>query len=198
VTSRKRPFWPNTPELSGRLVVVSGPSGSGKTTIIRRLLEETDIEFSVSATTRAPRPGEIDGTDYFFMSEPEFKKLIAEDGLLEWATYNGNYYGTPVVPIDVALSTGRDMLLDIELLGAQQVREHRPDAVLIFVAPPSIADLESRLRGRGDTTEEDIQGRLRIAHGQLEEAPGLFDHIVVNDDVERATEEIKNLVISDR
>lgn len=181
--------------MSGRLVVVSGPSGSGKTTIIRKLLEKVSLEFSVSATTRAPRPGEIEGADYFFLTEEEFRKLITDDGLLEWAMYNGNYYGTPVLPIEAALREGKDVLLDIELLGARQIRDHRPDALLIFIAPPSLDELESRLRGRGDTTERDIENRLQIARGQMEEAPDLFDHIVVNDDIDRAVDEIENLVI---
>jgi guanylate kinase len=181
--------------LSGRLIVISGPSGSGKTTIIRRLLEVTDLEFSVSATTRAPRPGEVEGTDYFFLSEGEFKRLIAEDGLLEWAIYNGNYYGTPVSSVEEALSEGRDILLDIELLGARQIRSHRPDALMVFVAPPSLDDLETRLRGRGDTSDHEIENRLDIARGQLEEAPRLFDHIIVNEEVDRAVEQIASLVI---
>lgn len=181
--------------MGGRLIVISGPSGSGKTTIIRKLLEATDLEFSVSATTRAARPGEINGIDYYFLSEEEFKSLIAEGGLLEWAIYNDNYYGTPASPVENALSSGRDVLLDIELLGARQVRTHRPDALMVFVAPPSLDELEARLRGRGDTDESDIESRLRIARGQLEEAPELFDHIVVNEEVDRAVEQIVSLII---
>ncbi|MGB7861489.1 MAG: guanylate kinase, partial [Acidimicrobiia bacterium] len=114
---------------------------------MRKLLETVDLEFSVSATTRQPRSGEQDGIDYFFMDEDAFKRLITENGLAEWAIYNGNYYGTPQVTIDSALSEGKDVLLDIELLGARQIRENRSDALMIFIAPPSLEELETRLRG---------------------------------------------------
>lgn len=174
---------------------MSGPSGSGKTTIIHRLLERADIEFSVSATTREARPGEHDGVDYYFVSEEEFKQLIVEGGLLEWAIYNENYYGTPAVPVDAAVAAGRDILLDIELAGASQVRSSRPEAMMIFIAPPDLDELESRLRGRGDTSETDIKGRLEIARIQIEEAKDLFDHVVVNEDLDKATDRVANLII---
>lgn len=180
------------------MIVVSGPSGSGKTTIIKCLLERLDLDFSVSATTRPPRPGERDGVDYFFLSEEEFQQEIEDGGLLEWAIYNGNFYGTPAAPIDAAVEAGRDVLLDIELLGARQVRRYRPDALMIFITPPSLAELERRLRGRGDTTAEEISGRLAIASSQMEEAAELFDHVVVNDDLHRATDEVANLINGSR
>lgn len=175
--------------------MVSGPSGSGKTTIIRRLLERLGLEFSVSATTRQARPAEREGVDYYFVSRDEFRSLIDEGGLLEWAVYNGNYYGTPAAPVDAAVSEGRRVLLDIEMVGARQVRTERPDALMIFIAPPSLEELESRLRSRGDTPEEEISGRLEIAPAQLAEATELFDHIVVNVDLDEATEEVANLII---
>jgi guanylate kinase len=175
--------------------VVSGPSGSGKTTIIRRLLERLGLEFSVSATTRQARSAEREGVDYYFMSRDEFRELIDGGGLLEWAVYNGNYYGTPAAPVDAAVGEGRRILLDIELVGARQVRTERPDALMIFIAPPSLEELEARLRSRGDTPEEEISGRLEIAPAQLAEATELFDHIVVNINLDEATEEVANLII---
>lgn len=132
--------------------------------------------------------------DYFFLSEEAFRRAIEDDGLLEWAIYNGNYYGTPAAAIDAAMEAGRDVLLDIELLGARQVRKHRPDALMVFIAPPSLAELERRLRGRGDTTADEISGRLSIARSQMEEAAELFDYVVVNDDLQRATDEVANLI----
>lgn len=175
--------------------MVSGPSGSGKTTIIRRLLERLGLEFSVSATTRQARSAEREGVDYYFMSRDEFRELIDGGGLLEWAVYNGNYYGTPAAPVDAAVGEGRRILLDIELVGARQVRTERPDALMIFIAPPSLEELEARLRSRGDTPEEEISGRLEIAPAQLAEATELFDHIVVNINLDEATEEVANLII---
>ena len=177
---------------------MSGPSGSGKTTIIRRLLEDIDIVFSVSATTRAPRPGEREGVDYHFVTTEEFESMISRGTLLEWAVYNGNHYGTPAEPVTKANESGADVLLDIELDGARQVRTHRPDALMIFVAPPSLEILEQRLRDRGDTSEEDIAGRLMIAESQLSEATLLFDHVVVNNVLDDAADEVANLIIDSR
>lgn len=177
------------------MIVVSGPSGSGKTTIIHRLLDRIDLEFSVSATTRASRPDETEGVDYRFVSREEFERLVDEGGLLEWAVYNGNYYGTPAEPVDRAVAEGRKVLLDIELVGARQVRAKRPDAQMIFIAPPDLQELESRLRGRGNMPESEILGRLEIAGSQLDEAQELFDHIVVNEDLDSATDEVANLII---
>jgi len=181
--------------VAGRLIVMSGPSGSGKTSIIRRLLDRVDIVFSVSATTRPPRPGETQGVDYDFVTTEEFEEMIERDDLLEWAIYNGNHYGTPSDPVDLEISAGRDVLLDIEIDGARQVRAHRPDALMIFVAPPSTKVLEQRLRSRGDTSSQDIASRLKIAESQLEEAPSLFDHIVVNEALEHAIDDVANLII---
>lgn len=152
----------------------------------------------MSATTRAPRPDEVHGVDYFFLDRPEFERLREEGGLLEWAEYNGNLYGTPTTPVEAAIAAGDIVLLDIELIGARQVRELRPDALMIFIAPPSVKELEARLRHRGDTSDEEIRGRLEIAESQLAEAEELFDHIVVNRDLEVATNEVANLVIGNR
>ncbi len=185
-------------ELTGRIIVISGPSGSGKTSIIRRLLDRVGIVFSVSATTRLPRPGETQGVDYDFVNTEEFEEMITSDALLEWAVYSGNHYGTPAAPVETEIAAGRDVLLDIEIEGARQVRAQRPDALMIFVSPPSAEVLEQRLRSRGDTTSEEITDRLKIAETQLEEAPSLFDHIVVNDALDRATREVANLIIGSR
>ena len=180
--------------MNDRLVVISGPSGSGKSTITRRLIEQVDIQFSVSATTRDPRPGETHAAHYLFVSNDDFQAMIDSGELLEWAIYNGNCYGTPAAPVESANARGRDVLLDIEIQGARQVKAHRPDALLIFIAPPSLEEMESRLRLRGDTSDEDIAERLNIARTQLEEAPDLFDHIVVNKDLDVAVSEVVKLV----
>jgi guanylate kinase len=176
------------------LLVVSGPSGSGKSSIVRELLERLDIAFSVSATTRLPRPGERHGDHYDFVSLKDFEAMIEAGELLEWAQYNNRYYGTPKAGVDAALADGKDILLEIEIQGARQVRANRPDALMFFVSPPSLEELERRLRRRGDTSSTDIDDRLEIAETEIEEAPGLFDHIVVNDHLERAVAEIEALI----
>lgn len=180
--------------MAGRLLVVSGPSGSGKSSIVRELLDRLELQFSVSVTTRLPRPGERHGDHYNFVSRRDFEAMIEDGQLLEWAIYNNRFYGTPAAPIESAVAEGRDVLLEIELQGARQIREHRPDAIMFFVAPPSMDELERRLRRRGDTTEEDIEDRLEIAESEMEEAPTLFDHVVVNEDLDRAIEEIVGLI----
>ena len=145
----------------GRLIIISGPSGAGKSTIVKALMAQSPgAFFSVSATTRKIRPGEKDGTDYLFVSRERFRELIREEGLLEWAEYVGNYYGTPARPVLEHLEKGFDVLLDIETRGAKQVLEKFPEAVSIFVCTPSFAELEKRLRARGTNSEEDIRRRL--------------------------------------
>jgi guanylate kinase len=178
----------------GRLLVVSGPSGSGKSSIVKELLDRLDIDFSVSATTRLPRPGERHGGHYTFVSRRDFEEMIDNGELLEWAIYNNRFYGTPAGPIEDALASGRDILLEIEIQGARQVRQHRPDAVMFFIAPPSMDELENRLRRRGDTSEEDIEDRMEIAESEMAEAPSLFDHVIVNENLEQAVEEMVRLV----
>lgn len=175
----------------GRLIVVSGPSGVGKGTVIRALAELTTFHLSVSATTRQMRPGEIDGRDYFFLSEEEFKEWIEEGRLLEWAEYAGNLYGTPRAAVEQHLQAGRDVVLEIEVQGARQVKAAMPEAVLVFILPPSVEELEQRLKGRGDTTN--VDERLDTARRELEEVP-FFDFTVVNDDVERAAEELRSIL----
>ncbi|MGA7282467.1 MAG: guanylate kinase [Acidimicrobiia bacterium] len=180
--------------MAGRLLVISGPSGSGKSSIVRELLNRIDADFSTSVTTRLPRPGERHGIHYSFISRRDFEEMIENGDLLEWATYNNRFYGTPGAPIEAALAAGRDVVLEIEIQGARQIREHHPEAVMFFVQPPSLDELELRLRRRGDTSDEDIEDRLEIARQELEEAPGLFDHVVLNDDLEIAVAEIVRLV----
>jgi len=175
-------------------LVVSGPSGSGKSSIVKELLERLDLDFSVSVTTRLPRPGERHGDHYNFVSRRDFEAMVENGDLLEWAMYNNRYYGTPAAPIEEAIAEGRDILLEIELQGARQIREHRPDAVMFFVAPPSMDELERRLRRRGDTSEEDIEDRLDIAESEMQEAPTLFDHVIVNVDLDKAVEDIVRLI----
>ncbi|HET9204367.1 MAG TPA: guanylate kinase [Acidimicrobiia bacterium] len=180
--------------MTGRLLVVSGPSGSGKSSIVRELIERLGLEFSVSATTRLPRPGERHGVHYNFISRRDFEAMIENDELLEWAIYNNRYYGTPAAPIEETLEDRRDILLEIEIQGARQVRERRPDAVMYFIAPPNLEELEKRLRRRGDTSEEDIEDRLKIAESEIAEAPELFDHIIVNDNLDQAVSELEGLI----
>lgn len=179
----------------GRLIVVSGPSGVGKTSVVQGLAERLPFWFSVSMTTRDPRPGEVDGVDYVFVSEDDFERAVASGELVEWAEYGGHLYGTPAVPLEEARRSGRDVLLDIELVGSRNIKERYPDALMIFVAPPSTAELERRLRLRGDTSEEDIAARLAVAAEQIEAAPDVFDHVIRNDDLMTAISQAADILI---
>jgi guanylate kinase len=174
--------------------VVSGPSGAGKSSVVAGLAERLPFHFSVSMTTRSARPGEVDGRDYRFVDRGRF--LAARDAgeLLEWAEYSGCLYGTPRGQVERRLAAGEDVLLDIEMLGARQVKAAFPAALLIFIAPPSLEVLEARLRGRGDTGDEQIARRLAAAASQIEEARARFDHIVVNDDLGRAIAEVAGIL----
>jgi len=161
---------------------------------VAELRRRIPVHFSVSATTRDPRPGEIEGFHYRFVTPEQFRQLIDRGDLLEWAVFNGNYYGTPRDAVEAAIADGRDVLLEIEVQGARQIRQVIPDALMIFIAPPSMDDLRRRLEKRADTSPEDIEAKLRIAEEELAAAPELFDHIVVNDDMERAVGEILEIL----
>lgn len=182
----------------GKLFVLSGPSGAGKSTVIAHLLKTLDkAYFSVSATTRAPREGEVDGVDYHFLSREQFEELIARGELLEHAEYVGNYYGTPAGPVNEKLAAGYDVLLDIETQGAEQVMANRPDAVSVFLFPPSFAVLEERLRKRGTDSEEKIRARLAQARVECRRA-GLYRYIVINDLIENACSEALAIITAEK
>ena len=178
----------------GVLLVLSGPSGVGKSTVIHKLMDlRGKMEFSVSATTRAPRPGEVDGVDYFFVSRERFQRMIEEEELLEHAEFVGNCYGTPKSQVLERLEQGITVVLDIEVQGAAQVKERMPEALTVFIAPPSLAILEQRLRGRGTENEETIASRLIRAREELELAP-TYEYTVVNDDADRAARELGEIL----
>lgn len=177
----------------GKLIVISGASGVGKGTVLGIMMEKRkDLSFSVSATTRPPRPGEVDGVHYYFITREKFEAMIAAGEFLEYDAHAANYYGTPRAQAEEKQSHG-PVLLDIEPKGAKQVKEKAPDAVLIFIMPPSVAELERRLRGRGDTSEEQIQMRMERATWEMEQRVW-YDHVVVNDDPERCAQEILKII----
>jgi guanylate kinase len=179
----------------GLLVVISGPSGVGKDTLIERLRElDPRLQYSISYTTRKPRPGEKDGVSYFFVSRQNFEELVAQGFFLEHAVYNGNYYGTPAAAVEEARAAGRDILLKIEVQGAAQVRKRAPDGVFIFIAPPSKEELVRRQELReGAVPDDDMVERLKIAETEMKHASE-YAHVVVNDDLERAVGEMLEII----
>lgn len=178
----------------GLLIVLSGPSGSGKGTIIKSLLEQRkDTVLSISMTTRDPRFGEQEGVHYFFRTREEFEQTIANDGFLEYAEYNGNYYGTPVAPIQRWLYEGKNVILEIEVQGAEKVMDKRDDLVSIFLAVPSMEELERRLRGRGTETDEVVVRRLAAAKQELTRVPR-YQYVVLNDEVDQAVARINTII----
>ena len=177
----------------GKLVVISGASGVGKGTVLGIMMKKRDdLKFSVSATTRSPRPSETDGVHYYFVTKEQFEEMIATGQMLEYSAHAANYYGTPRAQAEEKMQTG-SVLLDIEPNGAGQVKKAAPDAVLVFIMPPSMEELERRLRGRGDTSEEQIAMRLERAVWEMEQRHW-YDHVVVNDDAERCAEEILKII----
>jgi len=178
----------------GLLIVISGPSGVGKDTLIKRLLElDRNLRYSVSCTTRPPRPNEKDGVDYTFVAREQFKKLIEEGAFLEWADYNGNLYGTLAERVERARGDGHDIVLKIEVKGAEQVRERVPDGIFIFVVPPSVDELVRRQEERNTETTSDMNARREIATREMEYSRR-YDHIVVNDELERAVAQILAII----
>ncbi|MED4127353.1 MULTISPECIES: guanylate kinase [Shouchella] len=181
----------------GLLIVLSGPAGVGKGTVCGALRkQDTAIEYSVSATTRKPRAGEEHGVNYFFKSREEFKEMIQNDALLEWAEYVGNFYGTPIDYVRETINAGRDIILEIEVQGAQKVRKAFPEGVFIFLAPPSLKELRDRIVGRGTETEDIINERMHVAKEEID-LMRMYDYVVENDEVELAVERIKAIVTAE-
>ncbi|MGD1717740.1 guanylate kinase [Dapis sp. BLCC M172] len=183
---------------SGKLIVLTGPSGVGKGTLLKSLLEgHPELVLSVSATTRSPRAGEVEGKSYFFVDRDRFQQMIKSEELLEWAEYAGNFYGTPSIPVIENIKQGKSVILEIELQGARQIQKTFPDALRIFILPPSTAELEKRLRSRGQDSEEAIAKRLKRATEELE-AVAEFDIQLVNDNLEDALQNLEAILFNFR
>ena len=181
----------------GKLIVISGPSGAGKSTVVFKAIEgREDVCFSTSVTTRKPRPGEVDGREYFFVDPDRFKEMVENDELLEHAEYVANSYGTPRAYVEEKLEAGVNVLLDIEVQGARQVHEKMPDAVKIFIIPPSLETLEKRLKGRGTDTERAIEARLIRARQDYQEAD-FYDYLIINDDADKAAKELSAIILAE-
>lgn len=181
----------------GLLVVLSGPSGVGKGTVCKALRTRgTSLQYSISVTTRQPREGEIDGIHYFFRTREQFRKMIERHKLLEWAEYVGNYYGTPVDYVRETLDDGRDVILEIEVQGALQVKQRFPEALFIFLAPPDLNELKKRIIGRGTETAELIESRMDVARSEMELMEN-YNYVVENDQVEKACDKIEAIVLAE-
>jgi len=182
----------------GLLIVVSGPSGTGKGTVLKELFSQhKGLFFSVSATTRDARPGEIEGVHYFFLTKEEFERQIVDNNMLEFAEYCQNYYGTPRSAIEEKRAAGFDVILDVEVKGAMHIKSEMKNAVLIFLMPPSIEELEKRLRSRGTECEEVITRRLEKARKEIKASPN-YDYIVVNDNIKQAASQIESIITSEK
>jgi len=179
----------------GKLIVLSGPGGVGKSTIVAELKKRDHFYFSVSATTRQPRNGEIDGVAYHFVSDQEFQKMVADGVFLEWADFAGAHYGTPRQPVFEALALGKDVLLEIEIEGARQVKKSMPEAMMVFLQPPSMVELEARITNRGTDTPERIAARLALARAEMAAAHE-FDHVLTNHRVEEVIDSLVSLATS--
>ena len=184
--------------MNGKLIVISGASGCGKSTVLKEVMSRLpNLHFSVSATTRAQRSGEVDGVNYYFVDHEKFRSMIDRQELLEYAEYVGNYYGTPEAPLNQALADGNDIILDIEVQGALNVRKRRPDAILIYMMAPSFEELKRRLYGRGDTAPEVVEERLNRAKWEFSQAPQ-YDYLVINDRIENAVNEIISIITAQK
>ena len=182
----------------GKLIVISGPSGAGKSTVVFKAIEARDNAcFSTSVTTRKPRPGEVDGKEYFFVDLDRFKEMVENDELLEHAEYVANSYGTPRSYVEQKLNDGVDVILDIEVQGARQVSEKMPDAVKVFIIPPSLDELKRRLESRGTDTARAVEARLIRARQEYQEAD-FYDYIIVNDDADKAASELSAIMTAER
>lgn len=184
--------------MMSRPIVLSGPSGSGKSTLLKRLFAEfpDKFGFSVSSTTRSPRPGEVNGREYNFVQVEEFQKMIQDSKFIEWARFSGNYYGTAVDSVKKVIESGRVCLLDIDMQGVKAVKESDLNARFLFIAPPSLEDLEKRLKGRGTETEESVSKRLSAAKGEMDFAStGVHDKVIINDDLDKAYSEMRQFIL---
>ncbi|WP_408955972.1 guanylate kinase [Natroniella sp. ANB-PHB2] len=185
-------------DRKGNLIVFSGPSAVGKGTVLNALLEDyKDISYSVSATTREARPGEEDGVDYFFMSTKKFKSLIKKNEFIEWAKVHNNYYGTPKKYVEETLANGRDVILEIDIQGAKQVRESFEEGIFVFLAPPSLDELESRIYSRGTESEKAIETRLENANQELKQIKE-YDYLIINDRVKNAVKKLKAIILAEK
>ncbi len=174
----------------GRIFVIAGPSGAGKDTLIKRAIEDLNVRLSVSATTRKPRPGEVDGRDYRFLSDRKFDRLVASEAFLEWKDVYGNRYGTLKSDVEDAISAGLDVILEIDVKGALDIKSRVEEAILVFIMPPSMEELEARLRGREADQESEIKTRTEIAPWEMEMGEKEFEIVIVNDDIDKAAGEL--------